>query len=258
MSILLSEIEQAYKGVKLPAPPAFSDFLDYIESADQVKADAWFEEALRKFRPKPFGRQSTFDNAYKTVVKRLPLMDTEVNTFIKEHALSLLALSQSAWVKTLCLLQVSQDICFGNVVSGRSVPVKDVERLVAPTLNTVPIRIDTSKTRNNLDLIKKLQKVNVDMLPYQLTPLRRIQQKFAAGQRLFDSLVLLQQPSEPLDPNIWTLEGETGEMNVCCTSKRFYAQLTGSSSLALLSSFQKRVNWKHLSILEGMSSCSLL
>lgn len=223
MSVLLSEIEQVCKGNKLFAPPSFSDFLDHMVSTDQTKADAWFEETLQGFQPKPFEKQPTAHSVYESINRRLPMKEVEVNGFVKEHALSLLALSQGAWAKTLCLLQTSRDVCFGNVVSGRSVPVQDVERLVAPTLNTVPIRVDTGKARNNLDLIKKLQKLNVEMLPHQLTPLRRIQQKFAAGQRLFDSLVLLQQPPEPLDPSIWTLEGESGEMNVCIESDTVFA-----------------------------------
>ena len=214
MSILLSEIEQICRGVKLPSPPPFSDFLAYMVSCDASMANAWFQEHLKGFRPKPFRRQLKTDGLYATVERQLPLSQQEVNGFLQQYALSLLALSQGAWARTLSILQTSKDICFGNLVSGRSVPVNDVERLVAPTLNTLPIRIDSSKSRNNLDLVKQLQKINVDMLPYQLTPLRRVQQKFAAGQHLFDSLILLQQPSTPLDPSIWSLQGETGEMNV--------------------------------------------
>ncbi|KAF3036183.1 nrps [Didymella heteroderae] len=56
---------------------------------------------------------------------------------------------------------------------------------------------------------------NVDSLDHQLTALRRIQHvALKEGDRLFDTLVILQQPSKPLDDSIWTLEEDMGEMDL--------------------------------------------
>jgi len=216
MSNLLSEIGQTLKGTKLSNPASFSAFLEHMLSGNAEAADRWFASHLSGLTPRSFDKRDRSDGNFSTVSKPLPIKENEMNVFLEKHSLSLLALTQAAWAKVLSITQASEDVCFGNVVSGRTVPVSDVELLVAPCFNTVPVRTNLKKARNNIDLVKRLHQDNIDMLPYQLTSLRRIQQKVAAGQRLFDSLVLLQQSSETLDSNIWTLEGESGEMNFPC------------------------------------------
>jgi hypothetical protein len=74
-----------------------------------------------------------------------------------------------------------------------------------------------SDKQQNLDLMKAFQTLNPTLLQYQFTPLRRIQSLLSrngSGRRLFDTLLLLQQPLRPLDGEIWTLERDEGEMDV--------------------------------------------
>jgi amino acid adenylation domain-containing protein len=56
--------------------------------------------------------------------------------------------------------------------------------------------------------------LSADSLPFQLTPLRRLQTKYSPdGSRLFDTLFILQQPSRDLDSSIWTIEEDNGAMD---------------------------------------------
>ncbi|GAB7345699.1 hypothetical protein MBLNU457_3977t2 [Dothideomycetes sp. NU457] len=216
MSNLLGEIEQTLEGTKLSKPASFSSFLEHMLSGNPEDADRWFASHLSGLTLRSFNKRTGDDSKFSTVSRPLSIKKADVNAFLEKHTLSLLALTQAAWAKVLSVLQSCDDVCFGNVVSGRTVPVSDVEELVAPCFNTLPVRANLRKARSNIDLVKRLHQVNIDMLPFQLTSLRRVQQKIAAGQRLFDSLVLLQQPTKPLDSRVWTLEGETGEMNFPC------------------------------------------
>lgn len=219
MSNLLSEIEQAYKGAPLSAATDFGSYLDYMVSLDADKADAFFDKQLAQFIPKPFQKRTstTAENAFHIVKAKLPFTSDATEVYLKRHSVSLLGLVQAAWTKVLSISQGHTDVCFGNVVSGRSAPVDGVESLVAPCFNTIPTRVDLIKTKNNIALIKTLQQINVESLPFQLTPLRRIQARSSTdGQHLFDCLVLLQHRTEDLDSEIWKLEGETGEMDFPC------------------------------------------
>ena len=217
MSNLLYEIEQLYKDQPLSAPVSFKPFLDFMVSASVEEADALFRDQLRAFVPKPFRKTdvSLSESSFGTITGRLDYSPKMVESFLSKHSTTMLSLAQAMWMKTLSASQSYSDICCGNVVSGRSVPVHGIESLVAPCFNTIPVRVDLSKHRSNLSLIKALQRVNIDSLPYQLTPLRRIQaQADTNGKRLFDSLVLLQQDATDLDSAIWSLEGESGVMDV--------------------------------------------
>lgn len=220
MEVLLKEIEEIYQDRNLSPPVSFSPFLEYMFSVNAEEADGFFKERLNKFIPKPFQpRHGTHldtiaSSGFAAVEVQLPFSQLDVDGFLKRHSFSLLALTQASWAKVLSLCLGYEDVCFGNVVSGRSVPVNNIDNLVAPCFNTVPIRADLTRAKSNLDLVKLMQQANVEVLPFQLTPLRRIQKLSAVpGQRLFDSLLLLQQGNRPLDSNLWTLEAETGDMN---------------------------------------------
>ncbi|KAG0133500.1 hypothetical protein HOY82DRAFT_640839 [Tuber indicum] len=83
---------------------------------------------------------------------------------------SLLALGQAAWARLLSVYTGETDVCFGNVVSGRTIPVEGVEDIIAPCFNTVPIRVQVSPDSTNWDITNRLQLVNAELLPFQLTP----------------------------------------------------------------------------------------
>lgn len=219
MSNLLRDVENLYQSKRLPDPIRMGPFLDHMLSTDLEAADDFFRSHLNQYLPKPFPRCKSVDGRRGFDVKttRLSVSQTQVQDFLQKHSVSLLGLVQAAWAKVLSISQGHPDICFGNVVSGRSVPVDGVQALVAPCFNTIPVRVDVSQARNNLSLIRKLQKTNVDMLPYQLVPLRRLQAKLSVdGQHLFDSLILLQQEPVALDERIWSMLGESGEMDFPC------------------------------------------
>ncbi|KAI4745069.1 peptide synthetase [Aureobasidium sp. EXF-12298] len=217
MANLLHEIEQLYKDQSLAAPVSFEPFLRFMASASAEEANHFFSGQLRGFVPKPFKTidASHSGSGFGTITGCLDHSPKVVESFLSKHSTTMLSLTQAMWMKTLSASQGYSDICCGNVVSGRSVPVDGIESVVAPCFNTIPVRVDLAKYRSNLSLVKALQKANIDSLPYQLTPLRRIQaQAGTNGKRLFDSLVLLQQDSTDLDPEIWSQEGESGVMDV--------------------------------------------
>jgi amino acid adenylation domain-containing protein len=217
MSNLLYEVEQLYKDQSLSTPVSFKPFLDFMISGSVEEADEHFSNQLRGFVPKPFGRTdaSQSGSGFGTITCHLDYSHKVVESFLSRHSTTMLSLVQAMWMKTLSASQCYSDVCCGNVVSGRSVPVDSIESLVAPCFNTIPVRVDLSKHRSNLSLVKALQKTNIESLPYQLAPLRRIQARAGTnGKRLFDSLVLLQQDATDLDSEIWSLEGESGVMDV--------------------------------------------
>lgn len=221
MSSLLEDVEDVYRGVALRPASEFAPFLDYMMSTDMKAADALFDSHLREYIPKPFAKPEagSLTRGFGVAKSQLPVPQSIVHDFLQRHNLSLIGLIQATWVKVLSISQMQSDVCFGNVVSGRSVPADGVQSLVAPCFNTLPIRIDAAKCRTNIALAKTLQKMNVEMLPYQMTSLRRIQARGSLeGARLFDSLVLLQQAPAKLDAEIWHLHGESGEMDVCVSN----------------------------------------
>ncbi|KAK3679485.1 NRPS [Recurvomyces mirabilis] len=217
MSVLEDELQQLYRGEHMTSAMPFEPYLAFAAQHSSATAmDAWTKR-LAGYVPKPFpcidrtGRHSSG----LTRVSILSHSTADLDGFCKRYAVTPLSILQAAWTKVLNRTQDASDICFGNVVSGRSIPLPGVERLVAPCFNTVPVRINVVQHSSNIRLIQELHKQNVANFQYQLTPLRRLQTLSSQPQcHLFDSLLLFQPPEQVLDSSIWQKIDEKGSMDL--------------------------------------------
>ncbi|QSZ28506.1 hypothetical protein DSL72_003003 [Monilinia vaccinii-corymbosi] len=219
LSILYDEVEKLYHGLPLPIKVSFTPFLQHMSSMDIQSSDKFWEYTLQGYQQlhledisdKPNQIQNNSTRVQQLVAKT-PLSQIEKN--IKKHSTTPLAVFHAAWAATMSELLKTTDICFGNVVSGRTVPVDGIERLVAPCFNTIPTRLVDIHKSTYLEAFRKLQNANANSLPFQFTPLRRLQSKFSPdGSRLFDTLFILQQPSKDLDSSIWSIVEDNGAMD---------------------------------------------
>lgn len=217
MSLLLEEIEGLYHGHSLPAPASFEPFLSEVLEHSKPEALQFWSTRLRDYSPKPFpSLTQTEEPSVERILKQsLPALSTDLETFCKRYSVATLSVFQAAWAKVLSCCQQAEDVCFGSVVSGRSVAVPDIERLVAPCFNTIPVRINLDQCRNNAHLAQALHAQNIEDMRYQLTSLRHIQTLSQTPDvHLFDSILLLQPPQKALDPSIWAVIGEEGTMDM--------------------------------------------
>ncbi|KAI1866806.1 uncharacterized protein JN550_007353 [Neoarthrinium moseri] len=220
VSILLSEIEDLAVGQKLLPAPCLKPFLQESLSTSDNTDEFWMEH-LDGFQlsciPQDVSIHANGANGFSSSTPNsFDLTLSSIETRLREIGVSLLSLCQAAWAETLATVSGTPDVCFGNVYNGRSIPVDDVERLVAPCFNTIPIRIRISDVNSNRELMRRCQSLSATMLPFQFTPLRRIQSLMhqLGDTSLFDTLLLLQPPAQSLNKDIWILEQDHGTMDV--------------------------------------------
>lgn len=237
MERLLFEVEQVISGADLPPPPTYEAFLqESLQPKIRNSARFWLNQ-LNGHKPKlltGFKAGKSDPNLHPSITRNLDITLSQVNKLTKQLGVSLLSVTQSAWALTLAIILRTEDVCFGNVLSGRTIAMDRIEELVAPCFNTVPIRMDLANVGSrNLDLMKAFHALSPEVLQHQFMPLRRILQSFASrassqtaeenqgtGQSgrliLFDSLLLLQHPPRSLDKAVWALEMDDGRMDVSC------------------------------------------
>jgi non-ribosomal peptide synthetase component F/aryl carrier-like protein/NRPS condensation-like uncharacterized protein len=220
LAILYEEVERYYHRQDLPAPGSFSLFLKAVVSINMQESDDFWDATLKDCVPTKLEKtkqllspaQSQNCTRLHHMNAKTPLSWIEKKT--KEHSTTLLAVCHSVWAALLSQRVQESDICFGSVVSGRTVPVKGIERLVAPCFNTIPARLPNIQKLSYLESFRTLQTLSADSLPFQLTPLRRIQSKASPdGSRLFDTLLILQQSPGDLDSSIWSISADDGAMD---------------------------------------------
>lgn len=229
IAALLGEIEQLYDGKELPPPVTYDNYLQHMLSHNFVEADEHWAKTFDGFEPTFFpnltGKLTESSRHVATATRRLELPLSKLREACQENSVSLLSVVQATWAKLLHFYTAESDICFGNIVSGRAIPGDEIDRLVAPCFNTLPVRVKFDFHLDNLALANLMHEANIDALAYHLTPLRRIQNLILKdGGRLFDTLVILQQPTASLNPDIWTLEQDLGEMDLPVVCEVFQDQ----------------------------------
>jgi amino acid adenylation domain-containing protein len=215
LTVLYEEIETLYHNYSLPPAVPFAPFLQSMISMKTEESDQFWEATLRNISPTRFNRMN-HQRMNETNIQRISSKSSLhwVEDSAKKYSTSLLAVCNAVWASILSERTQQSDICFGNIVSGRTVPVDGIERLVAPCFNTIPARLQETHKISYLEAFRKLQILNADSLPFQLTPLRRIQSKFSLdGSRLFDTLFILQQRPRDLDFSIWSIEEDSGTID---------------------------------------------
>ncbi|KAI7627972.1 peptide synthetase, partial [Hortaea werneckii] len=216
MSLLLEEAEQLYAAHSLPPAPSFRPFIAEVLEQNTSKAIDYWSDKLQGFKPNPFrSLENASESSYATFRGVLPFGPAELDEHASHQSTTASVLFQASWTKVLAHLQSTNDVCFGNVVSGRTVSVAGVERLVAPCFNTIPVRTNLTNHRTNGQLVKQLHESTVKDQQYQLSSLRRLQYLSAnPSAHLFDSILLIQAPVSSLDANIWEQSEEEGSMDM--------------------------------------------
>ncbi|KAH8695924.1 nonribosomal siderophore peptide synthase SidC [Talaromyces proteolyticus] len=217
MALLLKEIETSYAGGQLPVPTQFRQFVNYILANSEEDTNPFWNKYLDgipgsllfpSLTTDPMARSHSID-IYKEQFE-LPL--TEFETMCKNLSVTPLSLIQGAWAMLLSIYTTSSDICFGNVFSGRTIPLEGIEDIIGPCFSVLPVRFQVSNTALSLDVVKSAHKANIDIMAYQHTSLRQISKKLS-GKPLFDSIVLLQPPVTELDHELWQMLSEEGDMD---------------------------------------------
>ncbi|EFE39833.1 nonribosomal siderophore peptide synthase SidC [Trichophyton verrucosum HKI 0517] len=218
MEVLLQEVQDCVLEHQLPPVVPFDLYLHEMIDVNSDSTDQFWSNYLKDFTPTLFTSPSS-------LVKGSPKMNrstshipsssfTEVCNACKSSSVTTLSLLQAAWSRLICLLSGSPDICFGDVVNCRGIPIDGAERIVGPCFNTLPVRTSLNGNMTNIDLMRNLQFNRASTLPYQLSSMRRIQSRFSQrGQRIFDSLLLLQGRPLQLNESLWRMVSENGVMD---------------------------------------------
>jgi hypothetical protein len=210
--MLLREVQDVYFNLDLPPPCNADPFWRQVVAQRQENHTQFWSGVLRDLKPVLL---ATRGHKQEGVKRTASASLSEIEGECQQLSGSLLSVCQIAWAKTLSILFESSDVCFGNVVSGRSNLPQELDNLILPTFNTVPFRIDVGKYAHAVDAITAAHRFNATTMEHEFSPLRNIQSRLGFAETgIFSSILLLQNPQLELDSNIWTIEHEHGVMDV--------------------------------------------
>ncbi|EAA31066.2 hypothetical protein GE21DRAFT_8575 [Neurospora crassa] len=224
---LLYEVEQLLAGQELPPAPKYEPFLrESLAFARAPETETFWREQLAGLHPRllinsfHFAPSSTAELPAPVLLKKpIPISLSQVLSKARHSSVSLLSLVQASWATVLSVVLRTEDVCFGNVLSGRTLSIEGIDELVAPCFNTVPVRmrLDDLDGRRNFDLVKAFGQLGTRLLEGPgFASLRKVQGLVQAQERLFDTLLLLQQGGGygEKEDSLWKVVRDEGDMDV--------------------------------------------
>ncbi|EMD38714.1 siderophore biosynthesis enzyme [Gelatoporia subvermispora B] len=201
LSHILRNLEKVYldePGYPSAAPEAV---LDTIASVNvQTAQDFWVQHfAGFDWNRMPSRTASAKRADEKSLTFQIGL--SELQRKASERRITLQSLLMTAFAHFLAKYMYGHnDVAFGIIRSGRSLPIADIETTVLPLLSVLPARVVLSAS----DVLRNVQTFNAEVTAYEHIPLGKIQQWVRPGANLFETLFSLSYKDDGRS-SVWRL-----------------------------------------------------
>ena len=184
---LLRDLETLYSGAQIADFVSFPAYVAAVRSESNVKnAQTYWSTLLNG------SSLSVLNGTSKDVVDRGLFLSKEVKAANRPSEITTSNLLTAAWALFLARELQSRDVTFGAVSSGRNVDLADVEEVVGPCYNIIPVRVQLETTWTTLDLLRNVQAQMAESTAYDYLGFSQIAREcasWAPGNDFFDSIV---------------------------------------------------------------------
>ncbi|EMD58213.1 non-ribosomal peptide synthetase NPS2 [Bipolaris sorokiniana ND90Pr] len=194
-SLLYQAVDLGYTGGQIGRFPQYSHFIKHLLSLDENAAESYWKSRLAgalkcHFPQMPDG------------IERPSLDQVTTHSISLRHnypkGITPSTLLQAAWAILIGRYGETSDVTFACTLSGRTSPVVGIDKIVGPTITTVPIRFQLHRDQLISEFLKVAQDAAIEMIPFQHFGLRKIH---ALGEEFrdacdFSSLISIQSDLE--------------------------------------------------------------
>ncbi|KAJ1969811.1 hypothetical protein H4R35_006042, partial [Dimargaris xerosporica] len=203
LSLLLADVLAHYTNKTiLPVPGRYQDVVQYSMAQDPSAALAFWRAELEAITA-PCYLPSPHSTAPDMATKRFTseyfasatlTLDNlaAISQFAQQHNITLSTLLRAVVAILLQYYTGNDHVLFGITLSGRNLPVGQIEQVVGPCINTVPCHAHLTTDTTVWALLEQLQQSSVQTMPYEHCSLADIHRCTAVdpGQALFNTLLV--------------------------------------------------------------------
>jgi amino acid adenylation domain-containing protein len=162
--LVLKQVSDALRNQHLEIPASMRDFVEYVRETDETAMQDFWRQELQGAVGLQFPRMPSRDF--------VPTPDTTVERIISLETgsglpFTLATLIRGAWALVASQYSGSDDVLFGETLTGRDIPLSGVESIVGPLIATVPIRVRIDRTSTVESYLKSVQQSILARTPYQ-------------------------------------------------------------------------------------------
>ncbi|KAI4176759.1 MAG: hypothetical protein LQ343_000852 [Gyalolechia ehrenbergii] len=187
-AMILDEVYASYQtetSSKVRTP--ITALIDYIDSQNRAIAKAFWTRYLRNYNSTFFTLPAA-DDQTRSTNKELITQLADIEHIAASLNGTAASVMQALFGIVLAETHGTDDIVFGAILSGRTVPVDNAHSIISPCITTIPQRVRVDQSSSLQDIIRCAQKGFVESIEYQHTSLRAIHRWVDAENPLFDSL----------------------------------------------------------------------
>ena len=268
LPMVLKRVEMIYLNDS-PIPPTvhYASFIKYLSEVDTKSSESFWKENLSEALPLQFPQiqhsDATHERKSRTFKHSTPIsrdttgMDYTISTAIR-----------AAWSMIIAAYSGSNDVVFGETLTGRDIPVPGVTDIVGPIFTTIPIRVQVDRGVKVRDFLDQIHQNYLSIIPHQHFGLQKIKHldENAAVACEFQNLLVIQSVEEDTDSGFWDLQAEemvsnffTYPLVIECNSSTGKIDIQAHFDQSVISDWQvQRLLFQFGSVIEQLSSPSKL
>jgi amino acid adenylation domain-containing protein/non-ribosomal peptide synthase protein (TIGR01720 family) len=246
LPLMLQRVEEIYQtGLSgIPRVP-YTKFIKYLQGANREASTRFWKDSLAGAAPYQFPQQS--HTASDQAPNGQVLQHTAQLPPHRHSDITPSTVIRAAWALLLASYTGSDDVVFGETLTGRDIAVSGITDVCGPTLSTVPTRVNLNRNGTVLELLQNIAKNVTDRIPHQhfgLAEIKRIDQD-AAGACGFQNLLAVQTGSQGPTESMWKFHNTGIQTNyftyplvVECNAGSTTVDITAYYDANILSSWQ--------------------
>jgi len=200
--IIMSEFLQTYysllqgKEPQLSEAKPYKNYLQWLSKLDEQETRQYWKEFLEGYdtqRGTSVLKNKADIVGYEKKERNIVLSEDKTEK-LEEQArklnVTLNTLIQAIWGVLLSKYNGTDDMVFGNVVSGRPAEIPGVQSMIGLFINTIPVRVRYDQSASFESVVKELQVEAGKSAPHHYLSLAQIQSCSALKQNLLDHVLI--------------------------------------------------------------------
>ncbi|MBO4539835.1 MAG: hypothetical protein J5781_06120, partial [Clostridia bacterium] len=155
----------------------YYSFLHGLGKSDDAKAADLFRREFEGFEGGDIihpSRKPDNDDYGKIDFALTEEVDRKLRDFCQKNECTLKQVCDAVWAIVLSKYTYTEDVAFGEVVSGREESAEGIEKAVGLFINTVPMRLSVRADKTVKDLLKEIKEKSISHLPYLTYPISKL------------------------------------------------------------------------------------
>ncbi|KAI1496039.1 peptide synthetase [Biscogniauxia marginata] len=170
MPLIVGRVNRAYNGLTTKRPAEFKHFISYLGNMDRQESENYWRERLsgaigEQFPSLPWtGYQQQADS----------LLEHYVHTGKPTAGMTMATIIRGAWALLVSTYSASNDVVFGETLTGRNAPIPGVEDIEGPMIATIPVRVAIDPYATVAEYLQEIHTQSVNSIPHEHFGLQHI------------------------------------------------------------------------------------